>query len=152
MQKDALGYYNILEVDYNADEHTIKLKYREKAKFWHPDHNESDNALEVFQKLSVAYDILKDVKTRAMYDVLSMVYKKEEFPDFNTIKIYKTNDGIENPFLRVFKVEKFTNKGFKTENTDWCYLDGDLVQVKKYINKLLLKWRKFLLSQVKQNI
>ena len=60
MQKDALGYYDILEVDYNADEHVIKLKYREKAKFWHPDHNESENALEVFQKISVAYDTLKE--------------------------------------------------------------------------------------------
>ena len=138
MQKDALGYYNILEVDYNADEHTIKLKYREKAKFWHPDHNESDNALEVFQKLSVAYDILKDVKTRAMYDVLSMVYKKEEFPDFNTIKIYKTNDGIENPFLRVFKVEKFTNKGFKTENLV-CSFD-DAVKIFKETTKI--NWTK----------
>ena len=30
--------------------------------------------------------------------------------------------------------QKLKEKGFKTENTDWCYLDGDLVQVKKYIN------------------
>ena len=30
--------------------------------------------------------------------------------------------------------KKLKEKGFKTENTDWCYLDGDLVQVKKYIN------------------
>ena len=77
MQKDALGYYAVLEVDYNADDHTIKNAYREKAKFWHPDHNESENALENFQKISVAYDVLKDVKNRAMYDVLSLVYKKE---------------------------------------------------------------------------
>ena len=35
------------------------------------------------------------------------------------------------PFLLAKKLKE---KGFKTENTDWCYLDGDLVQVKKYIN------------------
>ena len=30
--------------------------------------------------------------------------------------------------------KKLKEKGFKTENTNWCYLDGDLVQVKKYVN------------------
>ena len=34
-----------------------------------------------------------------------------------------------------FEVAKLLKeKGFKTENTNWCYLDGNLVQVKKYIN------------------
>ena len=79
---DALGYYKILEVDVLADDKTIKIKYRDKAKQWHPDHNESENALEIFQKISVAYDILKDNKTRTMYDMLSMVYTQKEFPDF----------------------------------------------------------------------
>ncbi|MBE6450428.1 MAG: hypothetical protein E7016_00500 [Alphaproteobacteria bacterium] len=124
MQKDALGYYGVLDVDYGADEHTIKLKYREKAKFWHPDHNENENALEVFQKISVAYDILKDTKTRAMYDLLSMVYEKHEFPDFKTLKIYKTNEGKESPFLRVIRLEKFTGKEFKTEKLVCSYDDA----------------------------
>ena len=30
--------------------------------------------------------------------------------------------------------KKLEEKGFKTENTNWCYLDGELVQVKKYVN------------------
>lgn len=29
---------------------------------------------------------------------------------------------------------KLKEKGFKTENTDWCYLDGNLVRVKKHVN------------------
>ena len=147
MQKDALGYYDILEVDYNADEHVIKLKYREKAKFWHPDHNESENALEVFQKISVAYDTLKDVKTRAMYDVLSMVYKKSDFPDLNTIKIYKTNDGVENPFLRVINIEKFNGKNFKSEKLV-CSFD-DAVKILNDTTKI--NWTKGWLKP-KENI
>ena len=31
-------------------------------------------------------------------------------------------------------LKKHKEKGFKTETTDWCYLGGNLVQVKKYIN------------------
>ncbi|MBQ8870581.1 MAG: J domain-containing protein [Alphaproteobacteria bacterium] len=115
MLTDALGYYELLEVDYNADENIIKQHYREKAKLWHPDHSDNENALEIFQKISVAYDVLKDSKTRAMYDILSMVYKKQDFPDFKTLKIYKTNGGIEDPFLRVVNLVKYTPKGFKSE-------------------------------------
>lgn len=115
MSYDALGYYKILEVDVLADDKTIKQNYRDKAKQWHPDHNESDNALEIFQKISVAYDILKDSKTRTMYDILSMIYTQKDFPDFQTLKIYKNNSGKENPFLRVLSLYKYTKKGFKLE-------------------------------------
>ena len=59
---DPLGYYKILDADYNTDDSILKLNYREKAKFWHPDHNKSENALEEFQKISLAYDILHDKK------------------------------------------------------------------------------------------
>lgn len=37
-------------------------------------------------------------------------------------------------FVSFDLAKKLKEKGFKTENTDWYYLDGDLVQVKKYIN------------------
>ena len=121
---DALGYYKILEVDVLADDKTIKIKYRDKAKQWHPDHNESENALEIFQKISVAYDILKDNKTRTMYDMLSMVYTQKEFPDFQTLKIYKDNEGKENPFLRVLRLYKYTKKGFKMEKPVVSYNDA----------------------------
>lgn len=47
---DPLGYYRCLNADYNTDEKILKINYREKAKFWHPDHNKAENALEEFQK------------------------------------------------------------------------------------------------------
>ena len=37
-------------------------------------------------------------------------------------------------FVNFSIAKKLKEKGFKTENTNWCYLDGNLVQVKKYIN------------------
>lgn len=59
---DPLGYYRCLNADYNTDEKILKINYREKAKFWHPDHNKAENALEEFQKISIAYEILKMLK------------------------------------------------------------------------------------------
>lgn len=100
---DPLNYYNVLEVDIDADEATIKRQYYARAKFWHPDHNENKNALEMFQKVSVAYDILKDVNLRQQYDLLSLVYTTSNFPPLGSLKIYKNQAGRDDKALRVLK-------------------------------------------------
>lgn len=103
---DPLGYYRCLNADYNIDEKILKINYREKAKFWHPDHNKAENALEEFQKISIAYEILKDVKTRTLYNLLALAYDAATFPDMKSLKLYKAANGDENPFLRVFNLQK----------------------------------------------
>lgn len=90
---DALGYYQILGVDFAADDAQIKLNYRERAKLWHPDHNPSDEAKENFQKLAVAYDIISDEEKRLTYDLLCSAYPKEKFPAMFALKVYKNRHG-----------------------------------------------------------
>jgi hypothetical protein len=103
MDFDPLEYYKVLETAYDADAATIKRQYYTRAKFWHPDHNEDTKALEMFQKVSVAYDILKDEKLRRQYDLLSLVYNKQNFPSLGSLKIYKNQAGKEDKALRVLK-------------------------------------------------
>lgn len=103
---DVLGYYKILNCQIDVDEKVLKLSYRDSAKFWHPDHNKAPDALEQFQKISLAYNILSDPQSRLVYDLLSMVYTQKDFPDMKTLKIYKSVGGEETPFLRVFKLIK----------------------------------------------
>lgn len=112
MTRDPLGYYKILDVLPCADAAAIKNNYREKAKIWHPDHNDSQQALENFQKVALAYDVLKNPKSKIIYGLLSLVYETQNFPDMKTLKIYKAVDGEETPFLRVFKLYKIL-PGFK---------------------------------------
>jgi len=78
---DPLGYYRIFDLTPAATDAEIKVNYRERAKLWHPDHNTSEEATEKFQQLSVAYDILKDGKTRLLYDLLSQAYTSRNFPE-----------------------------------------------------------------------
>ena len=106
MTYDPLGYYRCLNADYNTDEKNLKINYREQAKFWHPDHNKSENALEEFQKISIAYEVLKDAKTRTIYNLLALVYDVSNFPDMKSLKLYKSANGDENPFLRVFNLQR----------------------------------------------
>jgi molecular chaperone DnaJ len=62
-------YYELLEVDRNADDKTIKSSYRRIAMQCHPDKNPGCAKSEAkFKSISEAYDILKDPQKRAAYD------------------------------------------------------------------------------------
>lgn len=62
-------YYEVLGVDKNADEKTIKSAYRKKAIQYHPDKNPGDKeAEEKFKEAAEAYDVLSDANKRAKYD------------------------------------------------------------------------------------
>lgn len=63
-------YYEILGVDKDADQKTIKKAFRKLALKWHPDKN-PDNAKAAeakFKEIGQAYEVLKDKKKRQAYD------------------------------------------------------------------------------------
>lgn len=59
------NYYDILGVDKNADQDTIKKVYRQKAKEFHPDKGGDES---MFKKISEAYEVLGDEGRRNEYD------------------------------------------------------------------------------------
>ena len=62
-------YYELLQVDRNADEQTIKTAYRRLAKEYHPDRNGGCREAEArFKAITEAYECLKDPQKRAAYD------------------------------------------------------------------------------------
>ncbi|PIE47766.1 MAG: molecular chaperone DnaJ [Gammaproteobacteria bacterium] len=62
-------FYEVLGVDKNADEKTIKRAYRKLAMKYHPDRNPDDkDAEEKFKEASMAYEVLSDAEKRAAYD------------------------------------------------------------------------------------
>lgn len=66
MSKD---YYNILEVDRNADDTEIKKAYRKLALQYHPDRNPDDkSAEEKFKEINEAYACLSDPQKKSHYD------------------------------------------------------------------------------------
>ncbi len=66
MSKD---YYEVLGVDRNADDATIKKAYRKLAMKYHPDRNpDNKEAEEKFKEIGEAYEVLSDADKRAAYD------------------------------------------------------------------------------------
>lgn len=65
----AKDYYEVLGVDKNADDATIKKAYRKLAKKYHPDTNAGNaEAEKKFKEISEAYAVLSDKEKRKEYD------------------------------------------------------------------------------------
>jgi len=63
-----LDPYELLGVDRDADDATIKKAYRKLAREYHPDVNPDPVAQDRFKEVSHAYEILSDPQKRAAYD------------------------------------------------------------------------------------
>jgi hypothetical protein len=61
-------YYDVLGVATDATESKIKKQYYIKAREWHPDRNQSEEAKVKFQQIGEAYQVLSDEKLRKVYD------------------------------------------------------------------------------------
>jgi hypothetical protein len=63
-----VSYYSILEVSENASDEEIRKAFRNKAKLYHPDVNQSPDAHSMFVLLTAAYDTLINRHKRSRYD------------------------------------------------------------------------------------
>jgi len=64
----ARDYYDALGVSRDASQEEIKRAYREKAREYHPDASDHENAEERFKEIQQAYDVLGEEEKREAYD------------------------------------------------------------------------------------
>lgn len=143
MKYDSLGYYAILNANNESTPDFIKRSYYEQAKYWHPDHNTDPKAMEMFQKVSVAYEVLSNPKSRLEYDLLSIVYSPKDFPILGSLKIYKNQEDKDDNALRVLKQRKVLHGQVK-ETKDICNIReaGNMVLTTSISNWLNGWWGK----------
>ena len=65
---DKRDYYEVLGVDRDADQRTIKRAFLKKAREVHPDVSDDPQAEEKFKEVNEAYSVLSDEQKRANYD------------------------------------------------------------------------------------
>ena len=62
------NHYDILGVDKSASESEIKSAYRKLSLKYHPDRNNTEEAIAKFQEINQANEILSDTEKRKQYD------------------------------------------------------------------------------------
>lgn len=141
---DAKKYYEVLGLSHDAGEEEVKQSYRNLAKVWHPDQSDSEEALEKFQKISVAYDILKDEKKRLVYDLLSQVYTGKNFPEMFSLKPLKNMEGEEDVYVRGLRQKRVVSQIFNftvDDKLEVCsYREAQRLVVKTSVLNWLLGW------------
>ena len=142
--KDTSGYYKILELSPDAEDKEIKEHYREQAKIWHPDYNKTGNAMEVFQKISVAHDILIDSQKRLTYDMACLAYGDSPLPDMFSLKIIRNTKGEEDINLRCIEYSEMIGLGLgyklKEQKIYCSYAEAKRVLIKASVINWLLGW------------
>ena len=77
----SMDYYTLLSVKHNATDNEIRKSYYTLAKKYHPD--EFKGSVEIFRKITDAYNTLRDVNKRELYNkkIKLKKHKKEETED-----------------------------------------------------------------------
>lgn len=108
--------YDILEVPTNASRSDIKKAYFSKARYVHPDKNDSKDAHEKFIKLHEAYSILSDENNRAKYDEWGVKSEGGGFQNFDVPAFFAVLFGISpilDSYIGELGIVTFFNKFFK---------------------------------------
>ena len=134
---DKLNYYGLLNAKQNFSDEQLRQNYKELVKFWHPDHNQDPQAVDMFQRISVAYDVLKDADSRLKYILLSIIYDEKNFPDMNALALIRNMHGQEDLNLRAFHLTEVTGKGLHHNSIDKIYYcnPSEALDVVKKISK-----------------
>jgi curved DNA-binding protein CbpA len=108
-----MDLYEILELQPNASKVDIKKAYIRLAKIYHPDKNNDSDALDKFQKIQTAYDILMNDNSRQEYQKLNKTDKNNLVEIIE--KIIKDN-------LDINQLKKY---GIKLDKADINYLQSN---------------------------
>ena len=97
----TVDYYSLLGIKRNAGETEIKQAYRKMVFRYHPDRNpENRDAVEKFNQVLQAYEILSDVSKRGLYDRATRQADEEE-PEENQ-QARQFGDGVGQGFSHSF--------------------------------------------------
>lgn len=103
---DKRDYYEVLGVDRNADENTIKKAYRKLAMKYHPDVNKDPGAEDKFKEINEAYEVLSNEEKRRNYDQFGFAGVNSQFDGAGSA-------GFEDIFGSMFGGQGYSTGGFE---------------------------------------
>jgi DnaJ-class molecular chaperone len=105
-------YYQVLGIQRDAEQQTIKEAYRKLAFQYHPDRNEGEvAAVEKMKEINEAYAVLSDAEKRLRYDDLRHQYGSQAYDHFR--RSYSEQDIFRNSDINQIFEEMAKAFGFR---------------------------------------
>ncbi|MCK9245345.1 MAG: molecular chaperone DnaJ [Anaerolineaceae bacterium] len=85
---DKRDYYEVLGISRSASQDEIKKAFRDLARQFHPDVNNSPDAEDQFKEINEAYGVLSDIDKRAAYDRYGFAgVNTQGMPDYSNMDL-----------------------------------------------------------------
>ena len=117
-----MDFYEVLELKPSASEVEIKKAYIRLAKLYHPDKNKSPDAIDKFQKIQSAYEILSNEKSRQEYQRMN---------NHEKISFYKILEKIIHDNIDLNEFKKY---GINLDEPNFDYIKNNLMQFFRSVN------------------
>jgi curved DNA-binding protein CbpA len=125
--------YEILEIEKTDDQDIIKKAYKKLIKKYHPDKNKESNTVEKFDRIKLAYELLKNFELKALYDnkqksKQERVIKKKEMDSKrrkfmedleNKEKMHNNKRESEDNLKKEFSKAKAKDNKYKTHEEEY---------------------------------
>ena len=105
MKRKFVDYYEILGVSSSACSDEIRKTFRKLSRRYHPDVSKEENAEEIYQKITEAYEVLGDEDKRRDYD-LNYSYLKKQNNDSKMKSDKQDYTEDETNKLRIIKLKE----------------------------------------------
>lgn len=142
------NYYEILGVSPNAKTAEIKTVYRRLVRKYHPDINNSPDAIETFKQITMAYETLSDAKKREQYNILNGIFSEDEKTQRTTINTEsfpnsaKKNSSQENSTNKKKYTSESCGEGFSAR----CNKSSNITKKSEYGFSLLRLFKAWLIK------
>lgn len=144
---DESDFYKLLGIERNADNRDIRKAFKKLALTLHPDKNSDDpNANEKFLKINRAYEVLKDDKSRNVYDLhgekgLKNDFFENNFQQYQTWNYYHESFGIYDNDEEIITLSK-ADFDFSIQNVDFIWFINFYSGRCSHCHHLAPEWRK----------
>ncbi len=107
---DTKNFYDVLGVEAGSTEAEIKSAYRKLARKYHPDVNNSSEAIEMFKQITKAYEILSDSDKRKKYDMVNGIFASPKQQTTSQKAQEEYQESVKKTYTSSFEKEKFSQK------------------------------------------
>lgn len=122
-----MDYYKILKISEDATLKQIDQAYKDLSSFYNPENNISPSSYKKYREITKAYEVLKEIKQREMYDLTRKDIVIENTKEKDDSKVYQYQDFTKNNYSKINKdISKYKDAIIEDEFSNYQVLNYNI--------------------------